>query len=163
MPWRRAFARSCRHVREWSWRKGGDYPMGRTVEVKKYKSEHEFEKDAERMIKKGWHIEGQSTRTKKWSLTTGFFTNKGITTVTWIRGPIPDAASSPGLSSETAGGITLLLMSAPQDKEARKRINHILFESEGLVSHGLKPPTSDLGFPERVKRLADLTKLVKAA
>jgi hypothetical protein len=68
--------------------------MGGTVEVKKYKSEREFEKDAEKMMKKGWHIEGQSTRTKKWSLATGFFTNKGITTITWVKGPIPEAAQS---------------------------------------------------------------------
>jgi hypothetical protein len=68
--------------------------MGGSVEVKKYKSEHEFGKDAEKMIKKGWHIEGQSSRTKKWSLATGFFTNKGITTVTWVKGPIPEAAPS---------------------------------------------------------------------
>jgi hypothetical protein len=66
--------------------------MGGSVEVKKYKSEHEFEKDAEKMIKKGWHIEGQSSRTKKWSLATGFFTNKGVTTVTWVKGPIPEEA-----------------------------------------------------------------------
>jgi hypothetical protein len=44
------------------------------------------------MMKKGWHIEAQSTRTKKWSLATGFFTNKGITTVTWVKGTVKDLA-----------------------------------------------------------------------
>jgi len=125
--------------------------MGSTVEVKKYKSEHEFEKDAEKMIKKGWHIEGQSTRTKNFSLTGwGFMTNKGITTVTWIKGPIP-------------GGVTLVLVSAPLDKDARKRANHALFVAEGLIAHGLKGPTSSLGIREKVERMNELAKLVKAA
>lgn len=56
------------------------------VEVKKYSNEREFQRDARKMIERGWHIEGQSSRTKHWSLTTGFLTNKGVTTVTWIKG-----------------------------------------------------------------------------
>ncbi len=38
------------------------------------------------MYAAGWHIEGQSSRTKHYSLATGFFTNKGLTTVTWLKG-----------------------------------------------------------------------------
>jgi hypothetical protein len=125
--------------------------MGNTVEVKKYKSEHDFEKDAERMIKQGWHIEGQSTRTKNFSLTGwGFMTNKGITTVTWIKGPIP-------------GGVTLVLVSAPAEKDARKRVNHALYVAEGLIAQGLKGPTSSLGIRERMERMNELAKLVRAA
>lgn len=137
--------------------------MGSTVEIRKYKSEREFEKDAEKMIKKGWHIEGQSTRTKKWSLATGFFTNKGITTVTWIKGPIPETSSDGAGSQEGRSSVTLLLMSVPEDKEARKRINHVLVDSEGLIARGFKPPTSSLGMRERVQRFGELSKLVKAA
>lgn len=66
----------------------------REVQVKKYRSEKEFQRDAEAMFRGGWNIEGQSTRTKKWSATTGFFTNKGISTVTWLRGG-EDPASEP--------------------------------------------------------------------
>jgi hypothetical protein len=135
--------------------------MGNTVEVKKYKSEREFERDAEKMMKKGWHIEGQSTRTKKWSLTTGSFTNKGITTVTWLKGPIPQAVPEGAVARIGGGGVTLLLMSVPEEKEVRKRINHLLAESEGLVAHGFKPPTSSLGFRERVQRLVEISKVVK--
>ena len=38
------------------------------------------------MYSAGWHIEGQSTRKQVYSLTTGVFTKKGISTVTWVRG-----------------------------------------------------------------------------
>jgi len=137
--------------------------MGNTVEVKKYTSEHEFEKDAEKMIKRGWHLEGQSTRTKKWSPMTGFFTNKGITTVTWIKGAIPQAGPEGAAVSEIAGGVTLLLMSVPQGKDARKRIHQLLADSEGLIAHGFKAPTSSLGFSERLQRLGELANLVKGA
>jgi hypothetical protein len=94
--------------------------MGSTVEVKKYKSEHEFEKDAEKMMNKGWHIEGQSTRTKKWSLATGFFTNKGITTVTWIKGPVPHSASGAGVPNESGGGSTAATYVRPARQAGQK-------------------------------------------
>ena len=55
------------------------------VEVKTYKSAKDYEKDAAKMLARGWEIQGNSTRTKKWSPLTGFFTNKGITTVTYVR------------------------------------------------------------------------------
>lgn len=60
-------------------------PVKREVQIKTYKSGKDFEKDANKMLAKGWELQDQSTRTKKWSVTTGLFTNKGITTVTYTR------------------------------------------------------------------------------
>lgn len=67
------------------------------VLVKKYKGEREFQRDAEKMYKTGWRIEGQSTRKQLYSLGTGIFTKKGISTVTWLKpgvqpssDPVPD-------------------------------------------------------------------------
>jgi hypothetical protein len=135
--------------------------MARTVEIKKYKSERDFQNDAEKMIKKGFRIEGQSTRTKNWSFTTGFLTNKGITTVTWVKEPqavIADRGQSDGVDA-----VTLVLASVPQEKEIRKRVDHELLEAEGLLAHGLKPAPTLLGLRERMERMGELAKLVKAA
>jgi hypothetical protein len=60
-------------------------PVRNEVQVKTYKSGKDFEKDANKMLANGWALQDQSTRTKKWSVTTGLFTNKGITTVTYVR------------------------------------------------------------------------------
>src|SRR5579859_5078211 len=60
-------------------------PVRREVQVKTYKSGKDFEKDANKMLSKGWELQDQSTRTKKWSIGTGLLTNKGITTVTYVR------------------------------------------------------------------------------
>jgi Short C-terminal domain len=79
----------------------------RQVQVKKYKSEREFQRDAELRIRQGWHIEGQSSRTKHWSMATGFLTNKGQTTVTWLRGG--DTEDEP----EVMSGATVPVASIP--------------------------------------------------
>lgn len=55
------------------------------VLVRRYDSEADFQRDATERIAGGWRIAGQSTRTRKWSWWTGIYTNKGITTVTWVR------------------------------------------------------------------------------
>jgi hypothetical protein len=61
-------------------------PQGRPeVKVKVYKTPKDYEKDAPKMCRDGWHLEGQSARTKKWNMTTGFLTNRQITTITWVR------------------------------------------------------------------------------
>jgi hypothetical protein len=89
----------------------------REVRVKKYKSEKEFQKDAEAMFRAGWHIEGQSTRTKKWSVTTGFFTNKGISTVTWLRGG-QDTEPDPVLAGTPADDIPTKLTQLAELRDA---------------------------------------------
>lgn len=65
-----------------------------TVQVKRYKGERAFAKDAEKMMATGWHIEGQSTRKQVYSLATGIFTRKGISTVTWVKDPAPATSSA---------------------------------------------------------------------
>jgi len=73
-----------------------------TVQVKKYKGERAFAKDAQKMIAAGWHIEGQSTRKQAYSALTGVFTNRGISTVTWIKdAPVPVPA--PAAQTAPAG------------------------------------------------------------
>lgn len=57
--------------------------------VREYRSAAELESDARRMLPKGWRIAAQSTRARRWSIWTGFYTNKGITTVTWVRYAAP--------------------------------------------------------------------------
>ena len=70
--------------------------IGPQVQVKAYTSESQFQEDATTMVKGGWHIEGQSSRTKNYSLLTGVLTNKGITTVTWIKASVrTEEAPSP--------------------------------------------------------------------
>ena len=71
------------------------------VQVKKYTSEREIQRDAQKLIAAGSHIEGQSSRTKHFSLATGFFTNKGVTTVTSIKDPVgvPSDTSANAITS----------------------------------------------------------------
>jgi hypothetical protein len=57
-----------------------------TLIVRTYRSDVEFERDANRLAAKGWTIQTQSSRTKKFSAATGVLTNKGVTTVTYVRG-----------------------------------------------------------------------------
>lgn len=68
--------------------------MGKSnaVQVKTYKGDNDFQKDAEKMMKAGWTIQGQSSRNRGWKLTTGFIgAGKTITTVTWVK--VPEASS----------------------------------------------------------------------
>jgi hypothetical protein len=97
----------------------------REVQVKKYKSESEFERDAKKLYERGWHIEGQSSRTKKWSATAGFLTNKGQTTVTWLRGGEPDEELAPisgaptGVAETTQNSIPEQIQQLAQLKDQR--------------------------------------------
>lgn len=59
-------------------------PAG-SVLVRTYKTTQLFEQDANRFAVKGWSIQTQSSRTKKFSATTGVLTNKGLITVTYVR------------------------------------------------------------------------------
>ena len=57
-----------------------------TVLVRTYQRAQDFERDANRLAAKGWSIQTQSSRTKKFGAATGVLTNKGVMTVTYIRG-----------------------------------------------------------------------------
>jgi hypothetical protein len=82
MGFRASLTHDARQLNE---RQRGSHGTGTEVQVKVYKTAKDYEKDAPKMYRDGWHLEGQSARTKKWSMTTGFLTNKQITTITWVR------------------------------------------------------------------------------
>lgn len=55
------------------------------VKVRKFKGEQQLARGIERMAKTGWTVQGQSSRKKVYSLTTGIFTRKQIHTVTFVK------------------------------------------------------------------------------
>lgn len=57
------------------------------VIVRSYQNNAMFERDANKLVRSGWTIQTQSTRTKKFSAGTGVLTNKGIVTVTYVYQP----------------------------------------------------------------------------
>jgi hypothetical protein len=85
MGFKASVSHDAQRLREQPRRDGDASQTTPEVEVKVYKTAKDYEKDAPKMYRDGWHVEGQSARTKKWSMTTGFFTNKQITTITWVR------------------------------------------------------------------------------
>ena len=86
MGFKASVSDDAQRLREQPRRDGDASQTTPEVKVKVYKTAKDHEKDAPKMYRDGWHVEGQSARTKKFSMTTGFFTNKQITTITWVRG-----------------------------------------------------------------------------
>jgi hypothetical protein len=71
-------------------------PATPQVQIKRYKGENAFRRDAEKMYAAGWTIVGQSSRKQMYSLMTGVFTRKQISTVTWTKSP-----AAPGSAPQT--------------------------------------------------------------
>lgn len=58
----------------------------RTYKGTARKSTRKFQNDANKLAETGYRVQTQSTRSKRWSFLTGFFTNKQVITVTYVRG-----------------------------------------------------------------------------
>ncbi len=53
------------------------------------KSTKQFQDAADDLAKQGYRVASTSVRGKRWSLLTGFFTNKQVMTVTYVRDAAP--------------------------------------------------------------------------
>ena len=79
------------------------------IRVMTYKSERDYQRDASLLLRDGWRLEAQSTRTKNFGLT-GFYTNKGLITVTWVKLP---AEAPPSRETGSAAMRPAALATAP--------------------------------------------------
>ena len=124
-----------------------------SVEVKTYKSDNDYNRDAAKRLAQGWRIASSASRTKNWRLLTGPLTNKGITTVTWIK----DSAEPPGGSAGRTAPVATpeVPRPAPTTPPSAGQINA---ERRALG----QPPLESLSLDELTAELADRSERTNA-